>query len=79
LIEILSFMGANPWLTWGLAWGIWPVSWAVSAVLTTPFNLAFKAYNRSLRARNIALHGWPSNPLMDADGDIVHPPVEKTT
>ena len=29
--------------------------------------------NRMLRSRNIRLQVWPTNPLMDADGDIVHP------
>ncbi len=76
--EVLAFMGANPWLTWALAWGLWPVCWAISSILTTPFNMAFKMYNRHLRARNIAAHGYPTNPLMDADGDIIHPPKEET-
>ena len=35
--------------------------------------LPFWAWNRLLRSRSIASHGWPTNPLMDADGDIVHP------
>lgn len=70
MTEVLSFMGDHPFLTWLLAWGIWPVGWA----FTSPFYYAFKAYNRHLRAANIRAHGWPRNPLMDADGDIVHPP-----
>lgn len=37
--------------------------------LKTPFY----AWNRYLRSKNIRERGWPSNPLMDADGDIVHP------
>lgn len=72
--ELLSFMGENPWLTWALAWCVWPIGWTISAVLTAPFSYSLKAYNRHLRAKNIAAHGWPTNPLMDADGDIVHPP-----
>jgi hypothetical protein len=36
-------------------------------------------FNRWLRSRNIARHGWPTNPLMDADGDIIHPPPPTPT
>lgn len=72
---VLNFMGDHPVLTWFLAWGLWPVCWMISAVATTPFRLAFRAYNRRLRAKNIAAHGWPANPIMDADGDI-HPTKE---
>ena len=35
--------------------------------------LPFIAFRLFIRSRNIAKHGWPTNPLMDADGDIVHP------
>ncbi|AMX93745.1 MULTISPECIES: hypothetical protein [Mesorhizobium] len=73
--DFFTFAGAHPAVTFFLAWGIWPVCWTVQAVLTTPFSLAFKAYNRRLRSLNIRAHGWPANPLMDADGDIIHPPV----
>lgn len=69
--DLLTFMGAHPFLTWCLAWGIWPIC----GVLTAPFRYAFLAYNRRLRSANIRAHGWPTNPLMDADGDIVHPPA----
>lgn len=44
-------------------------------IITAPIKYAFKAYNRSLRAKNIALHGWPQAPI-DADGDVVHPKAE---
>lgn len=35
-------------------------------------NLAW-VINRIIRHLNIRSAGWPSAPLMDADGDIVHP------
>ena len=35
--------------------------------------LPFTAFRLCIRSRNIAKNGWPTNPLMDADGDIVHP------
>jgi len=46
----------------------WIAAWAV----TSPFRYAFHAYNRTLRSRNIAAHGWPVAP-MDADGDVIYP------
>lgn len=72
--DFFTFAGNHPILTWFLAWGIWPVCWMLAQVCTAPFAYPFKAWNRTLRSRNIRSHGWPTNPLMDADGDIVHPP-----
>ena len=46
---------------------VWIIAWA----FTRPFAYAFKAYNRRMRSRNIAARGWPTNPRMDADGDII--------
>lgn len=76
MADFFTFAGAHPVVTFFLAWGIWPICWTVQAVLMAPFSFAFKAYNRRLRSINIRTHGWPTNPLMDADGDIVHPPVK---
>ncbi len=73
MADLLSFMGEHPFLTWCLAWGIWPVC----TVLTAPFRCALGAYRLRIRAANIAARGWPTMPLMDADGDIVHPPVKE--
>ena len=70
MTEFFQFASENPWLTWALAWGIWPVA----QVLVAPFKYGFQAYNRRLRSQNIARRGWPTQSLMDADGDIVHPP-----
>lgn len=70
MADLFTFMGNHPFLTWCIAWAIWPICWTIQA----PFSLAFRAYNRALRSRNIAARGWPTAPLMDADGDIVHPP-----
>lgn len=74
----LAVLYSNPWLTWALAWGLWPICWGVQAVLIAPFAYAFKAYNRKKRSENLSLLGWPTHPLMDADGDIVHPPKEES-
>ncbi|TCU34036.1 hypothetical protein EV129_11319 [Rhizobium azibense] len=74
---LFQFAGNHPFLTWFIAWGIWPVCWTVHAVLTTPFRCAYGAYKRKLRSRDIQAHGWRTARLMDADGDIVHPPKEE--
>lgn len=63
---LLNFAGEHPFVALLLAL-------VAAGVATSPFRYGFRAYNRSLRARNIAARGWPTNPLMDADGDIVHP------
>ncbi len=73
--EFFKFAGEHPFLTFCLAWGIWPICWTVRVIVSLPFTLAFKAYNRRLRAMNIRAHGWPTARFMDADGDIVHPPA----
>lgn len=67
-----DFASAHPFWAWMISWCIWVVPAAIAA----PFNAVFLFWNRWLRHRNIALHGWPTTPSMDADGDIVHP---KTT
>lgn len=41
-------------------------------LVMSPVRYAFRAYNRHLRAKNIAAHGWPTAPI-DADGDVVWP------
>ncbi len=63
--ELLKFAGEHPILTFFL---VWMLTWAA----VQPFALAFRAYNRTLRSRNIIAQGWPKAPL-DADGGIVHP------
>lgn len=60
-----EFASGNPFTAFLIAW---IVAWAV----TRPFHYAFMAYNRTLRSRNIKLHGWPTPPT-DADGDVVYP------
>lgn len=45
----------------------------VAGTITAPLRWAWMAYNRHLRHKNIIARGWPTAPLMDADGDIVHP------
>lgn len=52
---------------------------ALAYAATRPFAYAFRAYNRRLRSRSIAAHGWPTPPI-DADGDVIYPeniPPEK--
>lgn len=71
--DFWQFAFNHPILTWLMAWGIWPVCWCITSVFTTPFTLAFKAYNRHLRSANIRANGWPKHPNMDADGDLVFP------
>jgi hypothetical protein len=65
MTEFYAFASNSPYLTFFL---FWIVGWTV----TTPIAYICRAYNRRLRSKNIAARGWPTNPLMDADGDIVH-------
>lgn len=64
-----DFATARPFTAWLIAWGFW----VIPTVFAIPFKFVFRVWNRWLRHRNIALHGWPTAKLMDADGDIVHP------
>lgn len=75
--DFFDFATANPWLVFALSWGIWPICWMIQAIVLAPFNLIFRMWNRTLRSHNIRAQGWPTAPFMDADGDIVHPPVDK--
>lgn len=45
-----------------------------AATIRTPFQLAWSAWNRYLRSKNIRAKGWPPGHL-DADGDW--PPAPK--
>lgn len=71
-----DFASQHPFWAWGIAWGLWPICWALSAIITAPFSYTFKAYNRKKRFETIQAKGWPTARFMDADGDIVHPPKE---
>lgn len=64
--EFYIFAGNHPIVTVILAW-------AISGAVAAPFKYAYLAYSRHLRSANIRDRGWPTAPLMDADGDIVHP------
>lgn len=64
---ILSFAENHPFLSFV---GICCIYWICK--------LPFFAWNRLLRHLNIRKNGWPVNPLMDADGDIVHPPKQES-
>ncbi|HEX5933761.1 MAG TPA: hypothetical protein VFY63_06320 [Pseudorhizobium sp.] len=74
--NLLQFAGEHPFLTWCLAWSIWPVCSMVGKILSAPFFYPYLAYKRHLRSADIRARGWPTAPLMDADGDIVHPPKD---
>lgn len=67
--ELTEFARVNPWLTFF-------VFWLVCYTVAYPFRIAFHAWNRYLRSKNIQAHGYPTNPRMDADGDIIHPESE---
>jgi amino acid transporter len=68
-----SLAQERPFTAWLLALSLW----IIPATIQIPFVIAFKCWNRWLRNRNLKHLGWPRNPLMDADGDIVHPPVKE--
>ena len=76
--DFFRFAGEHPFLTFCLAWGVWPVCHMLQAILTAPFRYPYLAYKRHLRSQDIRAHGWPSAPFMDADGDIIHPPKEQS-
>lgn len=59
---LMVFAGAHPVLTFFM--GL-----ILASVVTAPFRYAFRAYNRTLRSRNIQARGWPPAHL-DADGDF---------
>lgn len=75
--EFLAFASEHPFTAWLLSWIVIPIGLTVVKVIGIPFYLASASYNRHLRSLNIRARGWPTNPLMDADGDIVHPPAPK--
>jgi len=60
---------------WDFANGNPIIALILAYILMSPVRYAFRAYNRRLRAKNIALHGWPTAPI-DADGDVVYPECE---
>lgn len=62
---LMQFAKESPFLFF---FCFWIAAWAV----TTPITYGFRAYNRHLRSKNIAAHGWPTAPI-DADGDVVYP------
>lgn len=43
------------------------------AAVSSICSMVFRMWNRWMRSRNIVHQGWPAHPLMDADGDIIHP------
>jgi hypothetical protein len=57
------------------AWWLWANEhWFIAAILMYGLmELVLRLPYRMLRTINIICRGWPTQPLMDADGDIVHP------
>jgi len=66
---ILRFAEQNPIITFF-------VLVMVYFLLRLLLRLPFLFWNRLLRHLNIRAQGWPTNPLMDADGDIIQPKNE---
>lgn len=66
--EWLSDPKSSGFLQWCSLW-----LWWTPVIM---FNSVIKIINRFIRSSNIKAVGWPTNPLMDADGDIVHPKKE---
>lgn len=62
-------MGFWPWVTehWFLAFLLFFTAISMSGTLIS----------RTYRLIMVLVRGWPTAPLMDADGDIVHPNNEK--
>lgn len=63
--EFYAFASENPFLTFFLGVLVlvaWSGPWAV--------------LRRVIRSIDIQTNGWPTAPLMDADGDIIHPPKD---
>ena len=50
---------ANPYLT--------------ALIVASSIHLPFSVITRIYRVIMVCARGWPTAPLMDADGDIVHP------
>lgn len=61
--QFYIFAGDHPVLTFVL---FWLACWVAVVAIQQPFRM----WNRWLRHRNIAAHGWPTPPL-DADGDVI--------
>lgn len=60
--DFYAFAGDHPFLTSFLGLLVlaaWSGPWSV--------------FRRVIRSFDIQAHGWPTAPLMDADGDIIHP------
>lgn len=56
---------ANPYLT--------------TLIILLTVHLPFNLVSRLFRVVNITLRGWPTNQIMDADGDIVYKKEKPTT
>lgn len=60
-----QFAQSNPYL-FVIIW------WLTGVMAIMVCQYAFRAWNRTLRSRNVQKNGWPTPPI-DADGDIVYP------
>lgn len=62
MTDFYKFASESPWLTFFL---FWISAWIVSL----PFTVIFRSWNRYLRSKNIRERGWPPE-YLDADGDF---------
>lgn len=75
-----SWAHSHPWLFTFLAWSALWLGWGLPFVVNVIGNVMiypFRLWRRAIRSRDIQAQGWPPHPLMDADGDIIHPPKEE--
>lgn len=74
--NILAFASQHWFLAWCALWLIWaivPLAWVVMTIILAPFRYINRRDARAERTKRILAHGWPTQDLMDADGNIVHP------
>ena len=48
-----------------------------TVIILLSVHMPFKIVSRAFRMIMVCTRGWPTMPLMDADGDIVHPKKEE--
>lgn len=67
--EFLDFTFQSFWSFSGICIILYIV---INPVLNTLYNIISHPWNRLMRMLMVRKHGWPPNPKMDADGDIVY-------
>lgn len=69
--DFLAFTFSSFWHFIGILVLLFPVSMTISAILDTIAGIIVKPWSRFMRMLMVRKHGWPTNPNMDADGDII--------